>query len=74
MGGLLGEIYYVVKHKSGVSNRVADALSRRSCLLVNMRVEVLGFESLRDLFETDPYFSEVLSDVQAGKKNRFLVE
>ena len=58
----------MVKHKSGVSNRVADALSRRSCLLVNMRVEVPGFDSLADMLTADPYFSKVIQDVQAGKK------
>ena len=59
---------YVVKHKSGVSNRVADALSRRSCLLVNMRVEVPSFDSFAQMLTTDPYFSKVIQDVQAGKK------
>ena len=58
----------MVKHKSGVSNRVADALSRRSCLLVNMRVEVPSFDSFAELLTTDPYFSKVIQDVQAGKK------
>ena len=63
----------MVKHKSGVTNRVADALSRRSCFLVNMMVEVPGFESFRDLLDTNPYFSIVLQDVQAGKKTDFLL-
>ena len=63
---------YVVKHKSGVANHVVDALSRIHYLLVNMRVEVPGFETFHDLLDTDPYFSVVLQDVQAGKKTEFL--
>ena len=58
----------MVKHKSGFTNRVADALNRRSSLLVNMRVEVSGFDSFAEMLTTDPYFSMVIQDVQAGKK------
>ena len=69
----LEKFTYVVKHKSGVANRVADALSRRHCLLVNMRVEVPGLETFRDLLETDTYFSEVIQEVRAGMKTDFLL-
>ena len=44
---------FVVKHKAGITNWVADVLSRRSSLLVTMRVEVPGFDSLRELLRTD---------------------
>ena len=64
---------FVVKHKAGVSNRVADALSRRSGLLVQMRVEVPGFDTFRDLLADDPYFSVILGDIQAGRKTEFLL-
>ena len=47
---------FVVKHKSGVTNRVADVLSRRKNLLTQMSIEVLGFESFIELFETDHIF------------------
>ncbi|KAH7557291.1 hypothetical protein JRO89_XS11G0106700 [Xanthoceras sorbifolium] len=39
------------------SNRVADALSRRSNLLATMTLSVPGFESFHDLLESDPYFA-----------------
>ena len=51
---------------------MVDALSRRSCLLVNMRVEVPGFDSFVEILTTDPYFSMVIQDVQADKKTEFL--
>ncbi|PKI54050.1 hypothetical protein CRG98_025544 [Punica granatum] len=64
---------FMVKHKVGVTNRVADVLSRRSNFLVNMHIEVPGFVCLRDLLETDPYFSNVLRKVRAGEKSEFLL-
>ncbi|KAJ9555929.1 hypothetical protein OSB04_010543 [Centaurea solstitialis] len=61
------------KHKSGASNRVADALSRRSNMLVSMRVIVPGFDTLMEQLTVDPYFSVVLQDVQSGQNSDFLI-
>ena len=44
---------FVIKHKSGVTNRVADALSRRHSLLTKMKVE-----GMKELYDVDPNFSE----------------
>ena len=49
---------FVLKHRSGRSNRVADALSRRWLLLIVMQVEVVGFDELKDLYPKDPNFAE----------------
>lgn len=46
--------YFIWKHRSGQSNRVVDALSRRRSLFIEMRVEVLGFDDLNNLYEIDP--------------------
>jgi len=48
----------VLKHRSGKSNKVVDALSRRRNLLTEMRVEVLGVEELKNLYEEDLDFTE----------------
>ncbi|PKI58864.1 hypothetical protein CRG98_020763 [Punica granatum] len=64
---------FVVKHKSGVTNRVADALNSRSNFLGSLRIGVPGFDCLCDLLETDPYFSNVLGKVRAGEKSEFLL-
>ena len=52
----LQEFTFVVKHKAGILNKVADALSRRTSLLTLMRTKVLGFYSFAELYASDPFF------------------
>ena len=47
---------FVLKHKAGVENKVADALSRRVMILVVMSAEVIGFERLREKYDSCPDF------------------
>lgn len=39
---------FVIQHKSGKSNKVADALSRKPHLLTTLAMEVTSLENLRD--------------------------
>ena len=48
----------MLKHRSGKSNRVEDALNRRQLLLIVMQVEVVGFDELKNLYPEDLDFSE----------------
>lgn len=52
---------FVLKHKYGVSNKVIDALCRRSSLLTKMHSEVLECETFQELILTDPCFYEIMS-------------
>ncbi|KAK0604841.1 hypothetical protein LWI29_020054 [Acer saccharum] len=69
----LQQFTFVLKHKAGVTNRVADALSRRVNLLSTMTVQVPGFDSFRELFDSDPYFFEVMAAVRAGENSEFVL-
>ena len=49
----------MLKHRSGKSHRVADALSRRQLFLIVMQVKVVGFDELKNLYPEDPDFAKV---------------
>ena len=55
----------MIKHKSGVNNRVDDALSRRHSFLIEMKVGVLGFDEMKELYNADPNFSKVWRECRA---------
>jgi len=62
-----------VKHKSGVTNRVADALSRRNHLLTRMTIQVTGFEILPEMLVEDSYFAKIVAKVQDEGSDEFVL-
>lgn len=62
---------FVVKHKSGAVNRVADALSRRASVLVTVRVHAHGFNSIPSELSADPYFAPILERLNAGERSEY---
>lgn len=46
---------FVIKHTSGASNRVADALSRMHSVLTVLHTLVPGFATFADLYPSDPF-------------------
>ncbi|XP_010530537.1 PREDICTED: uncharacterized protein LOC104807122 [Tarenaya hassleriana] len=50
---------YVIRYKQGKENIVADALSRRYTLISTLDARLLGFEHIKELYESDLDFSDV---------------
>nr|GFA67268.1 RNA-directed DNA polymerase [Tanacetum cinerariifolium] len=46
------------------NNKVADALSRKTILLVSIINEVVGFDSIKDLYASDEYFCNIRMELQ----------
>ncbi|GJU40086.1 putative CCCH-type zinc finger family protein, partial [Tanacetum coccineum] len=62
----LQQFTFVVKHKEGTKNKVANALSHRETLLTTMGSEVIGFDCLKDLYASDDDFLEVWKQNETG--------
>ncbi|XP_071914051.1 uncharacterized protein [Coffea arabica] len=50
---------YVIKYKAGKTNVVADALSRRYALTALLDAKLLGFDLIKELYDTDSDFSDI---------------
>ncbi|RVW47624.1 Transposon Ty3-I Gag-Pol polyprotein [Vitis vinifera] len=57
-----------LKHYAGIENKVADALSRKALLLVNMSTTTIGFEELKHCYDNDADFGDVYSSLLSGSK------
>lgn len=55
----LQKFEFTIKHRSGQSNKVVDALSKRNTVLSILRTEVIDFESMKDLYATDEDFFDI---------------
>jgi hypothetical protein len=49
---------FVIKHISGTTNKVVDALSRKCMLIQEFRVKTLGFDNLKEMYRDDLDFKE----------------
>ncbi|GKF30320.1 putative CCCH-type zinc finger family protein [Tanacetum coccineum] len=61
-----------IKHKSGVTNKVADALSRRHSFLSTMKVNVHGFEIIKELYKEDKFLSKIIEQCSNSLSKEFL--
>ena len=55
----LQDYTFLLKHKAGVQNKVADILSRRVIILIVMSAEVTGFERLKEEYESCFNFGKI---------------
>ena len=65
---------YVIKHKKGKENIIADALSRRYTMLSQLDFKIFGLETIKEQYAHDNDFKDVLLNCQEGKTwNRFVL-
>jgi hypothetical protein len=62
---------FTIKHKAEALNRVANALSRKSSLLVTMTNEVLGFDFIKELLHTDSFFGPIMDEIAGGARSDY---
>ncbi|XP_028223089.1 uncharacterized protein LOC114404211, partial [Glycine soja] len=67
----LEQFPYVIKHKKGKGNVVADALSRRHALLAMLETKLFGLESLKDMYVHDVDFAEIFAACQKFSENGY---
>ena len=68
---------FVIKQISGQANKVVDVLSRRSLVIQECKVQILGFEFMKELYAQDSDFQEACkSPVQydRGKWAKFMIQ
>jgi hypothetical protein len=58
---------YVIKHKKGKENVIADALSRRYALLTQLDYKIFGLETIKYQYVHDADFKDVLLHCKDGK-------
>jgi hypothetical protein len=65
---------YVIKHKKGKENIIADSLSRRYTLLNQHDYKIFGLETIKDQYVHDADFKDVLLHCKDGKgSNKYIV-
>ncbi|XP_025983169.2 uncharacterized protein [Glycine max] len=67
----LEQFPYVIKHKKGKGNVVADALSRRHALLAMLETKLFGLESLKDMYVHDVDFAEIFAACEKFSENGY---
>lgn len=63
MDSVFQKFPFKLQHKSSVHNKAADALNRRTILLVTLSTEIVGFEQLKGTYEHNEDFAEVWNKV-----------
>lgn len=67
----LEQFPYVIKHKKGKANVVADALSRRHSLITTLQTRLLGFDHVKQLYALDDDFASLFHDCELMAHDSF---
>ena len=68
----LNEYSFVINHRSGIENKVADALSRLTVTLHRMSAHVIGFDRLKNEYSACPDFGIIYNEVSNGNRQEYL--
>jgi hypothetical protein len=58
---------YIIKHKNGKDNVIADALSRRYTMLSQLDCKIFGLQTLKEQYTDDSDFKDILMHCKGGK-------
>src|SRR5207244_3482548 len=58
---------YIIKHKKGKDNVIADSLSRRYTMLSQLDHKIFGLEIIKGLYATDLYFKDAFANCREGR-------
>jgi hypothetical protein len=65
---------YIIKHKKGKDNVVADALSRRYTMLSQLDYHIFGLETIKGQYAFDNDFKEIILNCKEGRAwNKFVL-
>jgi hypothetical protein len=65
---------YIIKHKKGKENVIADALSRRYTMLSQLDFKIFGLETIKEQYQHDAEFKDVLQHCKEGRTwNKFVI-
>ena len=68
----LNEFSFVINHRSGIENKVADALSQLTVTLHRMSAYVIGFDRLKNEYSACPNFDIIYNEVSNGNRQEYL--
>lgn len=64
---------FTLKHKAGIHNKVASALSKRSNFLTIMQIHVIKFDTFKVLCEEDFFFGSIVQGVVEGNRDDYFL-
>jgi hypothetical protein len=65
---------YIIKHKKGKDNVIADTLSRRYTMLSQLDCRIFGLESIKGQYELDAAFKDVILNCKEGRAwNKYML-
>ncbi|KAJ9541339.1 hypothetical protein OSB04_027845 [Centaurea solstitialis] len=68
----LQDFTFVIRHKAGTANSVADALSRRPAFVTTVTFQVTGFDSFSKLYQDDPDFHVIWEKSKTAPYQSFI--